>query len=160
MSAEPGCTIESLSSLYLSYVGSGPTGTLSRADRQHIPDLCGEAFIPHLYWGRHTAPPSMEIFTMHHSLTLSPLLTPRPSAAGRSKTVLAEQRLAVMKACDALLRSLEAALPEDCDHKPPTGAHGGMARKAWRERITLVEALRDEITMEAMKVTIDWNPGS
>ena len=83
---------------------------------------------------------------MHPSLTLSPLLTPKPSAAGRSKTVLAEQRLAVMEACDDLLRSLEAALPEDCDYEPPSGTNGDMARKAWGERISLVETLRDEIT--------------
>ncbi|WP_146256158.1 hypothetical protein [Aestuariivirga litoralis] len=111
-------------------------------------------------FGHPTAPPSMEIFTMHPGLTLSPLLTPKPNAAGRSKTVLAEQRLVVMEACDDLLRSLGAALPEDCDYEPPSGTNGDMARKAWVERISLVEALRDEITMEAMKITIDWNPNS
>ncbi len=44
MSAEFGYTVERVGPFHSLYVGSGPTGTLSPAERQRILDLCGEAF--------------------------------------------------------------------------------------------------------------------
>lgn len=95
---------------------------------------------------------------MYPSLKLSPLLTPKPHSAGRSKAELVERRLDVMAACDALLKAIEATLPEDCEYEPPTPKVGDEARKAWRERSAIIEAWRDEIAMEAMKITIEWSP--
>jgi hypothetical protein len=73
---------------------------------------------------------------------------------------LVERRLAVMEACVALLRSMEFALPEDKEYHASSDANGEDARKAWRERMSLVEALQDEIAMEAMKITLDWDRNS
>ncbi|WP_146256166.1 hypothetical protein [Aestuariivirga litoralis] len=95
---------------------------------------------------------------MYPSLKLSPLLTPTPHTAGRSKAELVERRLEVMAACDSLLKAIKATLPEDCEYEPPTPKVGDEARRAWRERSAIIEALRDEIAMEAMKITIEWSP--
>lgn len=97
---------------------------------------------------------------MYQKANCSPLLMPSPDAAGRSKAELVEKRLAVMEACLSLLKSMEAALPEDGEYDPPSEGNGDKARKAWRERMDLVEALQDEIAMEAMKITLDWHPNS
>lgn len=97
---------------------------------------------------------------MYQGLTLSPLLLPKPTSAGRSKTELVERRLAVMEACAALLRSMQSALPEDGEYDASSDANAEEARKAWRERMGLVETLQDEIAMEAMKITLDWHPNS
>ena len=95
---------------------------------------------------------------MYPSLKLSPLLTPNLHAAGRSKAELVERRLEVIAACDALLKAIQATLPEDCEYEPPTSEVGDEARKAWCERSAITEAMRDEIAMEAMKITIEWSP--
>ena len=95
---------------------------------------------------------------MYQSLKLSPLLTPKPHSAGNSKAELVERRLEVMAACDALLKVIVATLPDNCEYELPAPKVGDEARKAWRERSAIIEALRDEIAIEAMKITIEWSP--
>lgn len=93
---------------------------------------------------------------MYSDLDLKPLLTPTPGAEGRSNAELGGQRLDVLAACDALLRALEASMPGDSDYSPPSPVRGEAARYAWRQRMELVEGIRDEIQLEALKIAIGW----
>jgi hypothetical protein len=94
---------------------------------------------------------------MYGKLDLKPLLTPAPGAEGRSKAEPGGQRLDVLAACDALLRAFKASMPADSDYSPPSPVTGEAARSAWRERMELVQRVRNEIEIDAMKVAIGWD---
>ena len=69
---------------------------------------------------------------MYGNMKLKPLLTPTPCTGGRSRIELGQQHLQVLAACEALLKTLEAATPADCEYGSEPAA--AAARDAWRER--------------------------
>lgn len=93
---------------------------------------------------------------MYGNLKLTPLQTPTPGTGGRSRIELGQQHLHVLAAYDGLLEALAAAEPPAGDDGAEPDAAGTTALAAWRERTALVQALRSEVEMEAMKIAIGW----
>jgi hypothetical protein len=47
-------------------------------------------------------------------------------------------------------------MPADSDYSPPSRVTGEAARSAWHERMELVQGVRNEIELEALKIAIGW----
>lgn len=83
---------------------------------------------------------------------MTPLIMPTVHSNGTSKEELVRQHLDIMKAASDLLKALEAGTPHGRDY--PRGNHG-RAHDAWWERVEVVERLRADIEMQAMKITLE-----
>jgi len=83
---------------------------------------------------------------------MTPLIMPSVHANGTSKEELVQQHLDIMEAATALLKALEEGMPHGRDY--PRGGHRE-AHDAWWERVEAVERLRNDMEMQAMKITLE-----
>ena len=86
---------------------------------------------------------------------MTPLVPPTIHSNGTSKEELVQQRIDVMEALTDLKEAMKAATPNARDYYPQGGSAALQAREAWVERMKMIEQLRDEVEMEAMKLTLE-----
>lgn len=85
---------------------------------------------------------------------LRPLIEPRVNLNGTSKDELVRQYTKVMRKLSDTLGLMGEAMPHGRDFQTMNNPefHAEQARKAWRERMTIIRELRDEIAYFAISI--------